>query len=122
MSKVLVIDDELMVLEDLAAYLGYKGYTALTAMGGEEGLKMIESHRPDLVLLDMNMPGVTGADVLKEIRAKYAALPVVIITGYHLDDFREVLSNFDHCVFLKKPIEFEKLDAALYRFLENRTP
>ena len=82
-GKVLIVDDEPDILLYLSEFLDSKGYTALTASCGKEALEKVEQDQPDLVLLDVNMPDLTGYEVCRKIRANSATalLPVVIVTG-----------------------------------------
>ncbi len=82
-TKVLIIEDELVLLELLRGKLEFEGYQTITAKDGEEGLQKIKSERPDLVLMDIVMPKMTGFDVLKALRedASLKDLPVIIISN-----------------------------------------
>jgi len=70
MKTILVIDDEDYFVKTIEATLDPKKYRVISAMGGEEGLKMIETKFPDVVLLDINMPGMSGIEVLKKLDTK----------------------------------------------------
>ncbi|MCD6228409.1 MAG: response regulator [Candidatus Omnitrophica bacterium] len=81
MAKILVIDDEYQILDILERFLVKMGFQVITALGGEEGIKAIDSQDVDLIILDMKMPKVTGIDVLKELRKKEKKMPVLILSG-----------------------------------------
>lgn len=87
---VLVIDDQAVNLRLVGALLGQSGYDVLSALDGAEGLALAESARPDLVLLDMRMPGLDGFEVLRQLRQAPATahLPIIFLTA---DDDRENL-------------------------------
>jgi len=76
-SRILVVDDEAAIRDSLKMTLEYEGYEFLSAATGQEGLALIERESPDLVLLDVKMPGMDGLEVLDRIRAINDALPVV---------------------------------------------
>jgi len=82
-SKVLVVDDTPQNVKLLADLLGVKGFAVATAVNGEEALAKVASERPDLVLLDVMMPGLSGYDVCRRLRAdpETALLPVVLVTS-----------------------------------------
>ena len=80
--KILVIDDELDIRDTLKLILEYEGYEVLSAPSGQEGLIRVERDSPDLVLLDVKMPGMDGLDVLRSVREANELLPVVMISGY----------------------------------------
>ena len=81
-SKILVVDDTPNNVKLLADLLTVKGYSVSTATNGEDGLARVLSDKPDLVLLDVMMPGLSGYDVCRRIRANpsTALLPVVLVT------------------------------------------
>ena len=78
-ARILVIDDEAEIRRSVRMILEYEGYEVLEASSGPEGLAMIEREPPDLVFLDIKMPGLDGLEALQRIRQSNEALPVVII-------------------------------------------
>lgn len=80
MPKILIIEDESELARVLKSYLEKAGMTALTASRGDTGLSLWEHERPDLVLLDLNLPGIDGLDVAREIRRK-ADTPIIMVTA-----------------------------------------
>lgn len=80
-KTVLIIDDEQSIREALAKALRAVGYETLLAANGNEGVAIFERHRPDLILLDLNMPVKNGWDTFEAITTQYPLTPVIIITG-----------------------------------------
>lgn len=80
-KHILLIDDEVEFAATLAERLTLRGYTAIVAQDGEEGLARLEHDRFDFVLLDMLLPGIRGLDVLRRIRQTWPYLPVILLTG-----------------------------------------
>src|SRR4029450_2057802 len=78
-ERILIVDDEPFNLDLLAQELREMGYAVGGARGGVEALARVESYRPDLVLLDYMMPGMSGLDVLRELRKGESEVPVVMI-------------------------------------------
>jgi diguanylate cyclase (GGDEF)-like protein/PAS domain S-box-containing protein len=104
---VLVVDDERTNREILSRMLVQSGYDVLTSDNGESALDRIEEQLPDLILLDVNMPGISGFDVLKSIRARYrdTELPVLIVTA---DTERDSVVNAFHAGandYITKPLD-----------------
>lgn len=89
-AVVLVVDDQIVNVRLITALLHQQGYTTLSALGGEEGVALALSERPDLVLLDVRMPDMDGFDVLRKLRSTPATvdLPIIFLTA---DDDRENL-------------------------------
>ena len=83
MAKILIVDDMAVIREPIAGALAGAGHTVLCAAGGVEGLAMALAERPDLMLLDVNMPGMDGLACLAALRRHLtpAQLPVLLLTG-----------------------------------------
>ncbi len=121
--RILVVDDVPMNVKLLADLLGVKGYQAVTASSGAEALAMLEAERPDLVLLDVMMPGMSGYEVCQAIRANpaHAMLPVVLVTA--LDPAKERVRGLEAGAddFLTKPLNQAELLARVKSLLRIKT-
>jgi two-component system KDP operon response regulator KdpE len=78
-ARILVVDDEIEIMRALQRSLTAHGYEVFTAMSGNEALEEISSHRPDLVLLDLGLPGMSGLEVCKQVR-KQSNLPIIVLS------------------------------------------
>lgn len=107
--RVLIIDDEAAIRESLEILLELEGFVVATAIDGEKGLQALEDSVYDLVLLDLALPGQSGFEILQQIRARHASLPVVMITAY--GTVQNVVEAMQHGAnnFIQKPWENEKL-------------
>jgi len=81
-TRILVIDDEPAIRDSMKMILEYEGYEFQGAASGPEGLAAIERDPPDLVFLDIKMPGMDGLEVLDRIKATRELLPVIMISGH----------------------------------------
>ena len=81
-TKILVIDDEKDLCFLFKKILTPEGYTVLTALNGYDGIKINQKSKPDIILLDLKMPGINGIETLRRIRKKDPDVIVIIITGY----------------------------------------
>lgn len=107
--KILLVDDEVDFASTLAERLRLRGLSVETAYEGEQALVMIERDLPQLVVLDIMMPGLGGMEVLQRVRTDHPDLPVVLLTGHGstrdgIEGMR--LGAFD---YLMKPIKIEEL-------------
>jgi len=118
-AKILVVDDEPKNVKLLADLLTAKGYTAITASSGQEALVKVEAEQPDLVLLDVVMPEMSGYEVCQKIRENPSTeiLPVVMVTA--LDPAEERVKGLDSGAddFLTKPINQAELLARVRSLL-----
>ena len=80
MQKILIIEDEENLNKILQDYLRHNGFTPISALTGSEGLKLWQQEKPDLILLDLNLPDMDGLDLLSELRRK-EQVPVIMITA-----------------------------------------
>ena len=81
-QKILIVDDEVSILQSLSGILEDEGYELILAGSGEEGLERTKKDQPDLIILDIWMPGTDGITVLEEIKKLYPLIPVMIISGH----------------------------------------
>ena len=119
MSKVLVVDDKEMMRDSVATILGRRGHTVVAAPGGEAALERIGRKRPDAVVTDLQMPGMSGLELLAEIRRFDEDLPVVFMTAYGtIDTAVEAMRNgaFD---YVTKPFSGDELLIAVERAIEH---
>jgi DNA-binding response OmpR family regulator len=111
MPKILVVDDDPAIRSLVTDSLEIEGYEVFVAEDGFSGLRAIEAHRPDCVLLDVMMPGLDGHQVLQRIRSAEdsPALPVVMLTAYSDDAnaWQAWTEGVDY--FLAKPFDSEEL-------------
>ena len=119
MKRVLVIDDDPAVTSVLKRGLSYEGFAVDTAGSGEEGLALARENAPDLVILDIMMPGLDGLEVLRRLRAADAALPVLLLTGKDApaDQIKGLETGADDYVL--KPFTFEVLAARVRALLRR---
>ena len=114
--KILVVEDENEACKYIASHLRRRGYDALMANSAEEALSIIKEQNPDLVLLDIYLPGMSGIDLLKLVRDFNTKIKVVIMSGYlgsFLDDLQ--FKGLGVLEFIEKPMSFTTLDSALER-------
>jgi two-component system response regulator (stage 0 sporulation protein F) len=115
----MVIDDQPGVRRLICEALKQVGYSLCVATEGREALEKIASEAPDLVILDIKMPGMSGVEFLKELRRRSIVTPVIIITAYNELDLVEQASQYDAHYFLQKPFDIQQLYRLVHRVLHS---
>ena len=119
-SRILVIDDEAAIRDSLRMTLEYEGYEFVGAATGQEGLALAERDSPDLVLLDVKMPGMDGLEVLDHLRSMNDALPVVVISGHGTISTAVEATKKGAFDFIEKPFASERVLVSLRNALDQR--
>jgi PAS domain S-box-containing protein len=118
--SVLVVDDDAIVRDSMGAYLGNRGYSVLKAACGDEGLELFAREQPDIVLLDLRMPGMDGLDVLGHLSREAPDTPVIVISGMGVvGDVVEALRRGAWDYLVKPVRDLRVLVSAMERCLER---
>jgi serine phosphatase RsbU (regulator of sigma subunit) len=119
-ARILMIDDEQLVLEVLAAFLEDSGFEVLQALDGQTGIDLIRRERPDLVLCDLRLPGMDGLQVLATVARDYPELPILVVSGLGgMSDAIQAL-KLGAWDYVTKPIEdMAMLEHAIAHALER---
>jgi two-component system alkaline phosphatase synthesis response regulator PhoP len=122
MSRILIVDDEPEIVRGLEDNLRFEGYQTLSATDGRHGLALALSEAPDLVLLDIMMPGMSGWDVCRELRAKGLDIPVIMLTarGEEADRVQGLELGADD--YVTKPFGLRELMARIRAVLRRPGP
>jgi two-component system nitrogen regulation response regulator NtrX len=108
-SRILVVDDEAEIRRSVRMILEYEGYEVLEASSGPDGVAMAEREAPDLVFLDVKMPGMDGLEALQRIKATRDSLPVVIISGHGTVSTAVEATKAGAFDFIEKPLASERV-------------
>ena len=108
-TRVLVVDDEADAREMLSAILSQAGFDVDDAADGFAALTKVSRYRPDVVVTDLRMPGMTGVDLLQRIRRIHGDVPVILATGLETWDLCTAAEAYGAVTCLVKPIEFDEL-------------
>ena len=106
---VLIIDDEVRFATMLSKRLSLRGYTCDVVYDGESGLALLARQGFNLVILDLRLPGLSGEEVLEQIKKIQPDLPVIILTGHGNDKERETCMRLKAHAFLNKPVDLVEL-------------
>jgi two-component system nitrogen regulation response regulator NtrX len=117
--RILVIDDESAIRDSLRMILEYENYGFMGATSGQEGIALVQRDRPDLVLLDIKMPGMDGMEVLRKLHALDPTLPVVMISGHGTTSTAVDAIKSGALDFLDKPLSSERVIVTLQNALKQ---
>ena len=120
--RILVVEDNPLNLKLVRDVLQFAGYDVVEAQSGEDGLRAAQQDPPDLVLMDLQLPGIDGTETLRRLRESSLGrdVPVVAVTAFAMAEDREraCMAGFDG--FIEKPISARDLPATIEAFLERR--
>jgi two-component system, OmpR family, response regulator CpxR len=118
-SKVLLVDDEREFVQTLSERLGMRDIGSAAAFDGESALAMVNEEEPEVMLLDLRMPGINGIEVLKRVKAEHPDIEVVILTGHGTDVDRKECMALGAFAYLEKPVDIDVLSETLKRANEK---
>jgi len=118
-DTILVVDDTPALLEMMKEFLEAEGYAVKTAISGEAALQAIEKERPDLVIMDIRMPGISGLEALSEIKKKDPQATVIIMTAYGTTQAAIEAMKREAYEYVTKPFKNEEVKALIKKALES---
>ena len=124
MSTILIVEDNEKNMKLARDVLQSKGYATLEAITGEEGVRLAVERKPDLVLMDIQLPGINGIEALRQVRAEPSCsrIPVVAFTASVTPTDRSQISAAGFDAFISKPINLKEFLETVKRLLESARP
>jgi len=116
-ARILIVEDDDFVRESMVSSLEALGHTVRQAPDGEAGLRALHDERPDLLITDYLMPGMTGAELMQRTRAMFPGLPMIIATGYA--DMKVIEQVIHDDVVLRKPFQLAELAVSVGQALDR---
>jgi two-component system, cell cycle response regulator DivK len=122
MSVILIIEDNERNLKLVRDVLQVKGYETLEAVTGEDGVKLAVEHKPDLVLMDIQLPGINGIEALGQLRANPVTekIPVIAVTASVMQQDRKMITEAGFDAYVGKPINLKEFLDAVRKGLEDK--
>ena len=117
MKKILIVDDEPGIVEEVKSFFEEEGYEVFAADTGKEGMEALERYRPDLVLVDMKLPDMSGLNILRFSKTTYPEIKVIVNTGYVDQVTIDEAEKLGRDAFLQKPFNLEFLQSEIARLL-----
>ena len=122
MSEILIVEDNEKNMKLVRDVLRVKGYETLEAVTGEDGIRLAKEHLPALVLMDIQLPGISGIEALKQLRADpaTAAIPVIAVTASVMVSDRRNITDAGFDGYVGKPLNLKEFLAAVASALAPR--
>lgn len=120
MAKILIVDDEIDILEVAERFFKKRGLEVSTASEGTEALRLIQEKNPDLILLDFNMPGLSGLEILKKLREELKlSTKVIMVTGFDTEMVMKETKGLPIECCVHKPLDLERLETIVMTALKS---
>jgi DNA-binding response OmpR family regulator len=107
--KILLVDDEEEFVTTLSERLQLRGFDVSVVMSGEAALVRVNVDPPDVMVLDLRMPGIDGVEVLRRVKRAHPRIQVIVMTGHGSDDDRSTCLELGAVDYHKKPIDIDRL-------------
>src|ERR1043166_6930478 len=118
-NRILVVDDEQHIVDVVVYVLEQNGHEVVTALNGEIGLKLFEQKQPDLVVLDLNLPGISGLNLFQEMRTLRPKIPIIMLTSRSEEVDRVVGLEVGADDYVTKPFSPRELAARVRALLRR---
>ncbi len=118
-SKVLVVDDEREFVQTLSERLQLRDMGSAVAYDGESALSMIQEDEPEVMIIDLKMPGVSGLEILKKVKATRPQIEVIVLTGHGCETVRKQCMDLGAFSYMQKPVDINLLSEALKKAHEK---
>jgi two-component system response regulator CpxR len=124
-EKVLLVDDEKDFVTTLSERLEMRDVEPAVVYSGEEALTLLEEETPDVMVLDLRMPGIDGIEVLRKVKSDHPSVAVIILTGHGSEKDRELCMSLGAFAYLEKPVDIDELSETMKRakeFIRSQHP
>ncbi len=122
MSKIMVVDDEVKECELLERFLERKGYEVITFYNGKKALERVKYEKPDVILLDIKMPGMDGIEVLRNIREFDKEVGVIIVTALNDEATGIEATRLGANDYVTKPVDLDHLESSIRKIWTGLLP
>lgn len=120
--KILLVDDEQDFVQTLSERIQMRQLDSKVAYSGEEALQIVHNEIPDVVVLDLRMPGIDGLEVLERLKKNYPNVQVIVLTGHGTDKDKKMSEKLGAYEYFQKPVSIDKLIGSIknaYKSIES---
>jgi two-component system alkaline phosphatase synthesis response regulator PhoP len=123
-ERILVVDDDPSIVGLLTANLEGEGYGVIKGYDGQAAIHLAKVHRPQLIILDLNMPMTNGLKAVEGLRAQEASreVPIILLTGEASEKVYSTLQAVGRLMHIKKPVDLEELNTLIRQLLARHSP
>lgn len=118
--KILLVDDEEEFVKTLSERIEMRDVKSDVALNGEEALKIMDEDLPDVMVLDLKMPGIDGLEVLRRTKKAYPGVQIIMLTGHGSEKDEKEARRLGVFEYLQKPVEFEKLMRTIVKAYKSK--
>jgi len=118
-KKILIVEDNARNRRLLKVLLRSYGYQVIEAQNGAEALEAVRRNRPDLILMDIQLPGIDGLELVRKIKDKFGDIPIIAVTAYAMKGDRERILSAGCDGYVSKPIDTRELPKVIAKALEG---
>lgn len=120
MAKILIVDDEIDILEVAERFFKKRGLEVYTASEGTEALRLIQEKNPDLILLDFNLPGLSGLEILRKLREELKlSTKVIMVSGFDTENIMKETQGLGVRDCIHKPLDLGKLEEIVMAAIQS---
>ncbi|MFB3787818.1 MAG: response regulator transcription factor [bacterium] len=119
-ATILIVDDEEYLADNLFDFLDLEGFNPVIRSSGETALAHVKTEPPDLILLDIQLPGIDGVEVLRQVKQMYPQLPVIVVSASSQKGTREKILQYGADAILMKPYDQDNLLQLIHNLLRRR--
>lgn len=119
MKKLVIIDDEMGIVDEVVDFFREEGFEVHAADTGKEGIECVRRVRPDILILDIKLPDMSGLDILRKMRELSPETRVIVNTGYVDQDIIDEAERLGRDAFLQKPFDLEVLWGEVDKLLKD---
>ncbi|MBI4341294.1 MAG: response regulator [Candidatus Omnitrophica bacterium] len=109
MQRMLIVDDEQDICECLRQFFTSRGFSVASVFSGEEALERLAQESPDLILLDIKLPGLSGIEVLRRMRSTHPHVRVIMVSALDEHELREQAKHYGASAYITKPFDLSDL-------------
>ena len=106
MRRMLIVEDEQDICDCLQQFFSMRGFSVISAFSGEEALERLQENPPDVILLDILLPGLSGIEVLRRVKKLHPRARVIVVTALDQADIRYQAQHYGAAAYITKPFDF----------------